>query len=202
MPKPIDFFFAIGSPYVYLGLDPIAELASRHDVLLEARPALLIPENGGIFSRDRPEPRRQYWLKEIARWAELRGKTLVMSDRGHLSDPTPASMMIVAAALQGLDWLTLTDALQSAFWSEERADIGKPEVRGALADKAGFDGAALLALESSDEVMARWEENLAMSKRLGVFGMPTFAYDGELYWGQDNLDFLERHLNSAPLGVQ
>jgi len=33
----------------------------------------------------------------------------------------------------------------------------------------------------------------------GVFGFPTFRYDGELYWGQDSLPFLERHLNGEKL---
>ena len=28
----------------------------------------------------------------------------------------------------------------------------------------------------------------------GVFGAPTFVYDGELFWGQDRLDFLDRAL--------
>lgn len=201
MTKPIEFFFAIGSPYVYLGLAPIADLASRYGAPLIARPTVLIPENGGIFSKDRPEPRRRYWLKEIARWAELRGKTLVMTDRAHLSDPTPAARMVVAAALDGQDWLKLTDALMERFWSPEKADIGKPEIRAAIASQAGFDGAALLAREPAADVTARWDQNHVDAKALGLFGFPTCTYDGEMYWGQDNLDFLERHLQGKPVGL-
>jgi len=201
MSKQIDFFFAIGSPYVYLALEPLAALSRKYDAPLVPRPTVLIPENGGIFSKDRPEPRRRYWLKEIDRWSALRGKTLVMTDRAHLSDPTPAAFMVVAAALDGKDWFGLTDALMSRFWSPEKADIGKPEVRAAIATEAGLDGAALLAREKDADVQARWEKNHADAKALGVFGFPTCVYEGELYWGQDNLDFLERHLKGEPVGV-
>lgn len=201
MTKPLEFFFAIGSPYVYLGLAPIAELAQDNGAPLIARPTVLIPENGGIFSKDRPEPRRRYWLKEIARWAEVRGKTLVMTDRAHLSDPTPCARMVVAAALDGQDWLKLTDSLMERFWSAEKADIGNADVRRAIADEAGFDGAALLAREGEPDVTARWEQNHVDAKALGLFGFPTVAYDGELYWGQDNLGFLERHLKGVPVGL-
>jgi len=201
MSRQIDFFFAVGSPYVYLALEPLAELSRKYDAPLVPRPTVLIAENGGIFSKDRPEPRRRYWLKEIDRWAAVRGKTLVMSDRAHLSDPTPAAMMIIAAAKDGQDWFKLTAALMEGFWSPEKADIGQADVRTAIADKAGLDGAALLAREADPEVQASWEQNRADAKELGVFGFPTCVYEGELYWGQDNLDFLERHLKGEPVGL-
>ena len=201
MTKPIEFFFAIGSPYVYLALNPLAELSRRYGAPLIPRPTVMIPENGGIFSKDRPEPRRRYWLREIDRWAALRGKTLKMTERGHLSDPTPAANMVVAAALDGQDWFKLTDTLMQRFWSDERADIGKAEVRGALATAAGFDGPALLARERDADVQARWEQNRSDAKALGVFGFPTCVYAGELYWGQDNLDFLDRHLKGEPVAL-
>lgn len=201
MTKPIEFFFAIGSPYVYLALAPLAELSRRYGAPLVPRPTTLITENGGIFSKDRPEPRRRYWAKEIDRWAALRGKILVMTDRAHLSDPTPAAHMVVAAALDGLDWFKLTDALMEAFWSAEKADIGKAAVRESIADKAGFDGAALLEREGAADVQQIWVANRTDAVKLGVFGFPTCVYGDELYWGQDNLDFLERHLNGEPVAV-
>lgn len=198
MAKEIEFFFAVGSPWAYLGLEPLLELTEKSGATVIPRPMLLIEENGGIFSKNRPEPRRQYWLKELARWSKVRGKTLVMADRAGLSDPKPASFMIIAAALDGLDWARLTAALQAPYWSD-KADIGQPETRAALADKAGFNGQALLAREMDADVQARWDENRGDALHSGIFGVPTFRYEGELYWGQDNLPFLERHLAGEKL---
>ena len=32
---------------------------------------------------------------------------------------------------------------------------------------------------------------------LGVFGAPTYVIDGELFWGQDRLDFVQRKLHAS-----
>lgn len=45
--------------------------------------------------------------------------------------------------------------------------------------------------------MADWEGNLAEAERRGIFGTPTYVVDGELFWGQDRLDFVDRALVSA-----
>lgn len=198
MTKAIDYFFGIGSPWAYIGFDPFIELAAQSGA--EIRPYLipLIVENGAIYSRDRPDARRAYGVKDLRRWASLRGKTLDFTNRSTLSDPTPAGFLILAAQLKGLDWVGLTRALQRAFWSAG-ADIGNADVRKAIADAAGFDGAALEAHAALSEVSNLWSSNREIAKEAGVFGLPTFRYDGELYWGQDSLPFLERHLSGEKL---
>lgn len=194
LPKTIDFFFGLGSPWTYIGIEPFEALAGRFDA--EIRPFIipLIEENGGIYSRNRPEARRAYWTKDLKRWAALRGKVLNFENRAALSDPTPAGLMVIAAQLEGQDWLGLTKALQQGFW-ERAADIGKVEVRTALASAAGFDGEALERRAQADDVAEVWRSNIEIAKSKGVFGLPTFLYDGELYWGQDSLPFLEQHLS-------
>lgn len=64
-----------------------------------------------------------------------------------------------------------------------------------IADAAGLDGTALEQRAQAEDVKATWESNLETARAGGVFGFPTFRYDGELYWGQDSLPFLDRHLN-------
>ena len=105
---------------------------------------------------------------------------------------------MIAAQLDGKDWIGLTKALQEAFWSRAE-DIGNADVRKAIADAAGFDGAALEARAQQSDVQELWRANYDTAKAAGVFGFPTFRYDGELYWGQDSLPFLERHLNGEKL---
>jgi 2-hydroxychromene-2-carboxylate isomerase len=196
MAKIIDYFFSISSPWAFIGLKPFAELAERMGT--EVRPHLttVVEENGGIYSRNRPDARRLYWLKDLQRWSRVRGRDLKMDGRGSLSDPNPASFMVIAAILDGQPWMPLTLALQEAFWSRVE-DIGNPEVRKAIADAAGFDGAQLLSREQDEDVQAKWKEDRAQAIEKGVFGFPTFLIDGELYWGQDNLPFLEQHLETG-----
>ena len=194
MTKTIDYFFGIGSPFAFIGLEPFRTLTERHGATIRPYLIPVIEDNGGIYSRNRPEPRRTYWLKDLKRWAAHRGRTLTFENRAALSDPTPAGFLVLAAIETGKDWLGLTAALQEAFWSRA-ADIGNPKVRIAIADAAGLDGAALEALAQSRAIHDIWVSNRQIAAAAGVFGLPTYRFENELYWGQDSLPFLERHLN-------
>ncbi len=198
MTKSIDYFFSIGSPWAYIGLEAFAALANEHDATITPHVIPLIEDNGGIYSRNRPEARRTYWTKDLKRWAALRGKVLNFDNRAGLSDPAPAGLTIIAAINAGQDWLKLTAALQEAFWARGE-DIGNADVRRAIVEAAGFDASALDELAESDAVQAIRSSSYETAKAAGVFGVPTFRYEGELYWGQDSLPFLERHLKGEKL---
>ena len=68
-------------------------------------------------------------------------------------------------------------------------------MRRAVADENGYDGATLLAAETSERVQRALSAVLAEAERLGVFGAPTFVVEGELFWGQDRLEFVDRALD-------
>lgn len=193
MTKSIDYFFSIGSPWSFIGLEAFAALARRHEAEITPYLATVVEENGGILSRNKPEVRRAYGTRDLKRWSRARGKTLLLDGRPTLADPTPASRLVSAAYLDGKDWLALTEALQESFWVRAE-DIGQRDVREAVAIRAGFDGGALLAREDAADVAGKWATDRDHAVKSGVFGFPTFVYDGEIYWGQDNLPFLEQHL--------
>ncbi|MBZ7927377.1 DsbA family protein (plasmid) [Ensifer adhaerens] len=193
MTTTIDYFFSIGSPWSHIGFGSLVDLATRHGAKIRPYLTTIVEENGGIFSRKRPDARRAYGARDLKRWANVRGKSLLLENRPALGDPTSASLIVIAAFLDGEDWIGLTSALQHAFWAEAR-DIGSPDVREAIARTAGLDGAALVRREADEDVKAKWADDRNHAVASGVFGFPTYRYDGELYWGQDNLFFLERHL--------
>ncbi|UXS05461.1 2-hydroxychromene-2-carboxylate isomerase [Agrobacterium tumefaciens] len=198
MTKTIDYFFSVGSPWAYIGLEAFAALAREQGATIRPHVIPLIEDNGGIYSRNRPEARRAYWTKDLKRWAAVRGKELSLDNRADLSDPTPAGLMVLAAIQSGQDWLKLTAVLQQAFWGRGD-DIGNAGVRRSIADAAGFDGAALDELAESDAIQTIRDADFEIAKTSGVFGLPTYGYEGELYWGQDSLPFLERHLKGEKL---
>lgn len=198
MTDTIDYFFSIGSPWAYLGLEPFRDLAKAYGKTIRPVPATIISDNGAISLRNRPEPRRLYWQLDLQRWSTLRNRPLWIQNRPALGDPTPGSFSIIAAELDGQDWLALSLALHKALWADGR-DIGQPDVRRAIANEAGFDGDGLIVRESDADVQARWSENLARATEEGIFGSPTYVYEGQPYWGQDSLPLLERHIAGRPL---
>ena len=200
MTKTIDYFFSIGSPWAFIGLEPFAALAKEQGATIHPHVIPLIEENGGIYSRNRPEARRAYWIRDLKRWAALRGKVLNFDNRAALSDPAPAGLMVAAAIETGEDWLQLAAALQEAFWVRGE-DIGNADVRRAIATAAGFDAAALDKQSQSDAVAALQKASFEAARAAGVFGVPTYRYQDELYWGQDSLPFLERHLRGEKLAA-
>lgn len=54
MTQKIDYFFGLGSPWAYLGLDAFTALAKAHGAEIVPHLIPLIEENGGIYSRNRP----------------------------------------------------------------------------------------------------------------------------------------------------
>jgi 2-hydroxychromene-2-carboxylate isomerase len=70
-------------------------------------------------------------------------------------------------------------------------------VREAIAAENGFDGKTLLAAETAPETVAEYAANTADALKRGVFGAPTFVWNGNIYWGQDRIHFLDRDLAMA-----
>lgn len=200
MSMEIEYYFATSSPWDYVGFAEFLKLCEKHQLTILPYPVPLIEENGGIYAFNRPEPRRAYWLMDLKRWAALRGIKLDFDNRAGLKDPLPANYLVIAAAREGLDWVRLKLSLQEAFWSEAR-DIGKADVRIAIANGCGLDGIALETLAETPETRAVWKENYGIAREAGVFGSPTYRYQGEIFWGQDSLPFLERRLAGDSCGV-
>jgi 2-hydroxychromene-2-carboxylate isomerase len=107
----------------------------------------------------------------------------------------PAGWMVIAAQERGLDAPRLSHALLRALWAEER-DTSDPAVRAAIASENGLPGRELMAAEASPQVQALYKMYSDEAERLGVFGAPTYVLNGERYWGQDRLDFLDRALDA------
>ncbi len=83
-----------------------------------------------------------------------------------------------------------------AYWSEE-ADITDLDLLGRLGGECGLDPAAIATAAQSSELKARLAANNAEAIARGVFGVPTIDTGEKLYFGNDRLDLLDRHLTEA-----
>jgi 2-hydroxychromene-2-carboxylate isomerase len=161
-----------------------------------------VPKTGGVPLRTRPEPRQRYHEAELDRWSNHLGMPLLLRPKYYPqqvpADPNwnkYAGWMVIAAQVSGLDAFPLSHAILRALWAEER-DISRPEVRQAIAEDNGYDGARLLAAETSEPVQHLYRQFSTEAERLGVFGAPTFVVGENLFWGQDRLDFVDRQLDA------
>lgn len=195
-------FYSLSSPWAYFAGPRLQDIVRRHHVRLVLKPfdfQAVVPLTGGVPLRTRPEPRRSYHREELDRWRRHLGMPLNLAPRHYPADGKPdgwnkpAGWMVIAAQQQGQDAMRLSHAILRALWAEER-DIADPAVRAAIANENGLDGAALVALETSDAVQQAYRDHSREATEIGVFGAPTLVLEGERYWGQDRLDFVERAL--------
>lgn len=198
MSKSIEYFAAPQSPWTYLGHERFVTLANkcRAEVLLKpVDAAKVFAATGGVPVAQRPPARQAYRLAELTRWSQHLGMPLNLHPKFFpVSGESGGKLIIAALHSSGTDKaLALLGALGRACWAEEK-NIADADTLVAIANSVGLDGTALLSLSGSDEVAADFARNTEAAIAAEVFGVPWYRIDGEGYWGQDRLEFIERSL--------
>jgi len=197
MARTVEFWFDVGSPAAYLAWHRLPKIAKEAGAQIDYRPMLL----GGVFqatSNQSPMmvPAKGKWMqRDLARFAR-RGGTEFRHNPHFPINTLTLMRGAVALQMQGdARMLPYVDAVYRAIWADER-NMNDPQVVGAVLQQAGFDPQALLALTAEPEVKERLKTVTAEAVQRGVFGAPTFFVDGEMYWGQDRLDWVEEALKT------
>jgi 2-hydroxychromene-2-carboxylate isomerase len=117
------------------------------------------------------------------------------------NDDAPGTRLIIAAVMQGLDALRLSMETGRAMWELDQ-DNSDATVLDTACHRAGIDAAALREKAAPDAELDKiWDANTADALKQGVFGAPAYVFaDGEIFWGQDRLMFVERKLAGSKLG--
>ena len=193
----IDYYFTPVSPWTYLGHARFVEIARRHGAAIAVKPIDLgrvFPASGGLPLKDRAPQRQAYRLVELERWSKWLGVPLNLHPAHFPVRADLASKWILAAVEQGADAaLDLALALGRAVWVEER-DIAARDTLSAIASAQRLDVAALGERADAPDIASRYDVLTHEAIERGVFGAPTYVVDGEMFWGQDRLDFLDRKL--------
>jgi carboxymethylenebutenolidase len=200
MPATVDYYFTPVSPWAFLGHDRFAALLHETGSAVQVRPVdygTIFPASGGLPLPKRAPQRQAYRLVELRRWAEHLGIALNPQPAFFPVDGTAATQLVVATALAhgSPAALDLAGRVGRAIWVGQR-DVADPAVLDALLAEAGLP-ASLRAHAAAPEVAARFADDTQRALAAGVFGAPSYVVDGEVFWGQDRLDFLARRLRAA-----
>ncbi|KXS17070.1 thioredoxin-like protein [Gonapodya prolifera JEL478] len=202
-PSPIhlEFYFDFLSPYAYLAHKNLLRIRSRHPNLrIELMPTLfagLLNHWGQLGPAEVP-PKREWMSRDIARYAHLHGFPFGYP-KVHPFKPLLAlrlSLKEIAGDLQE----KIVEAFFDAAWgSPFLYDLGSPgDMHTILTKTVGLSSTAadsLLSAASSSHASSILREQTAQAIReRGVFGVPSFWINGELYWGNDNVVYVEREI--------
>ena len=196
MARTVTAYYALQSPWTYLGWQRWRDLAAQTGAGVRYRPIKMAPvfaASGGLPLAQRPRQRQAYRLMELERWRRHLGVPLNLHPKHFPVDEAAAAAMVIALGQRGGDVGRLSQAMMTAVWAEER-NLAERATLTAIAAEQSEDGEALLAAAAGSAVQGEYDANTEAALGVGVFGVPTFQVGGELFWGQDRLDFVARAL--------
>ena len=196
----IDYYFAPNSPWTYLGHKRFAQMAHAANASVRVLPmdlGKIFPLSGGLPLGKRAPQRQAYRLLELARFSKHLQLPMNIQPKFFPVSSDDAARLIIAVDLKAgaAAAMQIAGAVQVAVWEQER-NIGDAAVLAALLAEQGLS-ADLLEYAHSQAVQERYDANTEAATALGVFGAPSYVLEGELFWGQDRLDFLQRKLQGA-----
>ncbi|HUG22934.1 2-hydroxychromene-2-carboxylate isomerase [Piscinibacter sp.] len=198
MSLTVDYYFAPQSPWSYLGHQRFADIAKAAGAKVNVLPVDLggkvFPVSGGLPLGQRAPQRQAHRLVELKRFGEFLGQPINLQPKYFPVNGDDAAKLIIAVDLHdGSEAaMALTGAVLRAVWVDDRniADAG---------DLAELLAALNLPARRLDEAQSqavheRYESDTQEAIEAGVFGAPSYVIDGEIFWGQDRLDFVARRL--------
>lgn len=192
----IDYYFTLNSPWSFMGSARLAKITKAHGASVNTKPAKMgevFAQTGGLPLPKRAPARRAYRMAELKRWVDFLDIPFVLEPEFFPHDETENVRLVLAAAQTDGDALAMATEIGRSLWelNEDPADSG---VQNAAAARAGLDADALRAALSLEDADGIWSKNTGEALAGGVFGAPAYVIEGEVFWGQDRLDFVERKL--------
>ena len=191
--RTVDLWLDLRSPYSFLAKDPAYALEKEFDVTLRLRPFALnlatIANLNDPAALQNGLRKVKYLYADARRFAAPRGLTILGPKK--IFDQKLAHLAWLHADRQGRG-RALIDIAYPRFFKRE-LDYEDPAAIAALLREAGADPAGFEAFAAGDgpkELAAHQQE----AESQGVFAVPTFVVDGELFWGQDRIDFVRAKL--------
>ena len=198
MSHTVDYYFAPQSPWAYLGHQRFQNSLKKSGAPVRVMPIDLggkvFPISGGLPLGQRAPQRQAYRLTELARFSKGLGAPLHLKPTFFPVSGDDAAKLIIAVDIaMGADAaMNISGAILSAVWSQQR-NIADEKTLAELLNEQHLP-VACLEQTYSQAVHERYESYTQMAIDAGVFGAPSYVLDGEIFWGQDRLDFVERSL--------
>ncbi|CAN5675406.1 2-hydroxychromene-2-carboxylate isomerase [soil metagenome] len=192
MPANVRFWIDYVSPYAFVAKAWAYELERDYDVTLEWRPYTLdiASFQQSVAERDPHHWRRvRYAYMDARRFANKQGLILKGPTKVFYARPANAGMLY--AQHHGA-FRRYNDLVFDRFWRRELDPEDVAAIEALLIEAGAPPGfAAFLAGDGG----AEHDRLRTEAEASGVFGVPTFAFDGELFWGGDRIGLLRERLD-------
>lgn len=180
------------SPYAFVAKAWAYALEADYDLTLDWRPYTLdiASFQGSVEQRDPHHWRRvRYAYMDARRFANKQGLTLMGPKKIFYARPVNAGMLY--AQEHGV-FQAYNDRAFERFWRRD-LDPESVEAVAALLEQCGAP--AGFASFYAGEGGGRHDQLRTEAEASGIFGVPSFVFDGELFWGGDRVLLLRERLD-------
>tara|TARA_Y100001980_G_C14539330_1_gene316739 strand:+ start:666 stop:1262 length:597 start_codon:yes stop_codon:yes gene_type:complete len=186
----IDFWFSIGSTYTYLSVSRIEAISKSENITFNWKPfsvrKIMMEMDNIPFTPPSKKIKSDYMWRDIARRAQFYGF------RPKIPAPYPLTQFDLANKIAilgmnegwGIDYVKIT---YKRWFEEGKEPATEPNLSEIMQEMKLNKDEVLRKVEDSD-IEATYQKNTNTAFKSGVFGSPTFIYDGEVFWGDDRLE--------------
>ena len=195
--KKILYFYSVVSPWSYLGIKRLKETSKKYSAQIIEKPIDLVGKvfvaTGGTPVPQRHISRQNYRLLELKRWGEFLNIKINQKPKFFPpKDPHLPALFCLASIDMGIN-MDFSSKVLEHLWVKEN-DISNIDTLKLIADDLKVSFEELSKLATSDKIKKIYEANTQEAINMNIFGVPSYVYNNEIFWGQDRLELLEYSL--------
>lgn len=195
--KKILYFYSVASPWSYLGIKRLKEISKKYSAQIIEKPIDLVGKvfvaTGGTPVPQRHISRQNYRLLELKRWGEFLNIKINQKPKFFPpKDPHLPALFCLASIDMGIN-MDFSSKVLEHLWVKEN-DISNIDTLKLIADDLKISFEELNKLATSDKIKKIYEANTQEAINMSIFGVPSYIYNNEIFWGQDRLELLEYSL--------
>ncbi len=197
MTKSIDFYMVTISPWSYLSLKRLKSLSDKHKIEINLKPINIMSifkENQTKGVKDRPLSVQKNRINELKRWSDYLKIKLNTNPKFFPVNPEMSSKLILASLLYDNNFdktFNLLVKLCEAVWVND-LNVSDLSTVTKIANEVEINNELTKSFLSDENVIEQLDKNTTHAKENNVFGVPTFIYGDDLFFGQDRLFMLEQ----------
>jgi 2-hydroxychromene-2-carboxylate isomerase len=188
--KNVEFFFDFLSPYSYVAWTRI-----KNDISFDVEffPVAL----AGLISHYETKgpgqiaPKRNYLMKDLLRFTKLHNIPFVTPP--NLPFNSLYVLRLALKSVSGIHQKQVVDSFFKAIW-QDGVDVGNSDNVLNILLRENLPASEWMDKISSKEVRLELKQNTELAIKKDVFGVPTFIYNKELFWGNDSIEYLKMHI--------
>lgn len=198
MSNSVEFYFDFSSSYSYIAQAKLRQLAEDKDWKIDWKPIAL----GAIFKAREYAPPMPNDLKGAYLWRDVERSAAEINLDYTWPNPFPFNSIPAARIFYVIAKKDKTQAIEwaltvfNASYVQGR-NCSDPIELTAIAKELDLDGQALLQATKANDIKITLKAITEEAMEKGVFGAPTFFVNGEMYWGADRLDQIEKQLSQT-----